>query len=110
MPNGKPGLGGASSDTLDLMVLQAVASAGPLHGYGIASQLERIVETEGAHIDLRALYPSITRLAQRGFLRADSTVGRRQNRCYAISASGHRHLEGATVEWERASHLMTAAL
>src|SRR4051794_34673357 len=101
MPNGKDSGRRASSATLDLMVLQTVASAGPLHGFGIASRLERLLEAEGGEVDLRALYPSLTRLAQRGFLRADSAAGHEHNRCYAISTSGYRHLEGATVEWER---------
>jgi PadR family transcriptional regulator PadR len=51
--------------TLDLMLLQTLATLGPLHGYSIAARLEQV--SGGAlRINMGTLYPGLMRLEQRG--------------------------------------------
>ena len=55
--------------TLDLMVLQTLATMGSLHGYGIARRIEQV---SGDHILLNqgTIYASLVRLQQRGWIAA----------------------------------------
>ena len=47
--------------TLDIMVLQTVATVGPVHGYSIAARLEQV--SNGAiHLNIGTLYPGLMRL------------------------------------------------
>ena len=50
--------------TLDFMVLQTVATLGPLHGYAIASRLEQ-VSAGALRLNMGTLYPGLMRLEQR---------------------------------------------
>lgn len=53
--------------TLDLMVLQALVSLGPAHGYAIASRMEDV--SEGALLlNIGTLYPGPMRLEHRGLI------------------------------------------
>ena len=78
--------------TLDLMVLQTVASLGPLHGYAIAARLEQV--SNGAlQLNMGTLYPGLMRLEQRGCCgRWGVTDTNRKARFYAITAAGRRQL------------------
>ena len=79
--------------TLDLMVLQTVATLGPLHGYAIAARLEQ-VSSGALQLNMGTLYPGLMRLEQRGLLPAKwgVTENNRQARFYAITAAGRRQL------------------
>jgi DNA-binding PadR family transcriptional regulator len=55
--------------TLDLMVLQTLATLGPLHGYAIAARTEQ-VSSGAIQLNMGTLYPGLLRLEQRGFVRA----------------------------------------
>ena len=97
--------------TLDLMVLQTVATLGPLHGYAIAARLEQV--SEGAHhINMGTLYPGLMRLEQRGLVRAKwgVTDSNRKARFYAITAAGRRQLATEKAEWDRITSMMHVLL
>ena len=97
--------------TLDLMVLQTVASLGPLHGYAIASRLEQV--SNGAlQLNMGTLYPGLMRLEQRGLLRATwgVTDTNRRARFYAITTAGRRRLAADRAEWDRMASIMHALL
>jgi PadR family transcriptional regulator PadR len=88
--------------TLDLMVLHALHSLGPLHGYGVARRLEQVT---GDMISLNqgTIYPALLRLVQHGFVSAEwgvSDTGRRA-RFYAITRAGRKHLAEQQRHWER---------
>ena len=56
--------------TLDLMILQTLATLGALHGYAIAARLEQV--SGGAlPLNMGTLYPALMRLEQRGLLRGN---------------------------------------
>ena len=109
MPNEQKA--GVLQGTLDLMVLQALASVGPMHGYAIGARIE---QRSGGAIELNmgTLYPGLLRLEQRGFIRAqwDRTETNRRARYYSITATGRRQLQTEKAEWARMTAIMQAML
>src|SRR5947208_16924744 len=97
--------------TLDLMVLQSVATLGPLHGYAIAARLEQV--SGGAlRLNMGTLYPGLMRLEQRGLVRAKwgVTDNNRKARFYAITAAGRRQLASEKAEWDRTATIIHTLL
>jgi transcriptional regulator len=88
--------------TLDLMVLQTLATIGPSHGYAIATRLEHI--SQGSlQLNMGTLYPGLMRLEQRGLVqgRWSLTDSNRKARFYSITAAGRRQLTAEKAEWAR---------
>jgi len=78
--------------TLDMLVLQTL-SVQPLHGYGIAQQIEALSE-DALRVEQGSLYPALERLQKKGWITSkwgESPTGRRA-RYYTISAAGRRQL------------------
>jgi transcriptional regulator len=97
--------------TLDLMILQTLATLGPLHGYAVAERLEQI--SKGAlQLNMGTLYPGLLRLEQRGSIRAEwsRTENNRRARYYNITPAGRRRLETEKAEWTRMASIMHALL
>jgi PadR family transcriptional regulator, regulatory protein PadR len=97
--------------TLDLMILQTVATMGPLHGYAVAGRLEQ-VSSGAIQLNMGTLYPGLLRLEQRGFIRAqwNRTENNRRARYYSITAAGRRRLDAEKAEWTRMASIMEALL
>ncbi len=97
--------------TLDLMILQTLATLGSLHGYAIAARLEQ-VSAGALQLNMGTLYPGLMRLEQRGLVRATwgVTDNNRKARFYAITAAGRRRLVTEKAEWERMTAIMQALL
>ena len=78
--------------TLDMLVLQTL-SVQPLHGYGIAQQIERLSQSV-LSIEQGSLYPALERLQKKGWITAKwgtSPTGRKA--CYyTLTTSGRRQL------------------
>ena len=111
MPNKEPSKADVLQGTLDLMVLQTVATLGPLHGYAIAARLEQV--SRGAlQLNMGTLYPGLMRLEQRGLVRAEwgVTDNNRKARFYAITSAGRRRLATEKAEWDRMSSIITDVL
>ena len=97
--------------TLDLMILQTLATLGPLHGYAVAERLEYV--SKGAlQLNMGTLYPGLVRLEQRRFVRAqwNRTENNRRARYYSITAAGRRRLDAEKAEWTRMASIMQALL
>jgi transcriptional regulator len=97
--------------TLDLMVLQTLATLGPSHGYSIASRLEQV--SGGAlQLNMGTLYPALMRLEQRGLLRGTwgVTDNNRKARFYALTPAGRRRLAAEKTEWNRMVSIMQTLL
>lgn len=97
--------------TLDLMVLQTLATLGPQHGYAIAARLEQ-VSTGALQLNMGTLYPALMRLEQRGLLRGDwgVTDNNRKARFYTLTAAGRRQLGSEKAAWDRTASIMRAIL
>src|SRR4029453_9307356 len=93
---------GVLQGTLDLMILQTLATLGPQHGYAIAARLEQV--SGGAlQLNMGTLYPGLMRLEQRGCVRGQwgVTDSNRKARFYGITAAGRRQLAAEKAEWDR---------
>jgi transcriptional regulator len=111
MANREPAKADILQGTLDLMVLQTLATLGPLHGYAIAARLEQ-VSGGSLQLNMGTLYPGLMRLEQRGFVRArwGVTDNNRKARFYAITAAGRRRLSTERSEWDRMTSIIQALL
>ena len=93
------------------MLLQTVATLGPLHGYAIAARLEQ-VSAGALQINMGTLYPGLMRLEQRGLIRSEWSVTdtNRKARFYNITAAGRRQLTAEKAEWDRMTTIMQSLL
>jgi PadR family transcriptional regulator PadR len=92
--------------TLDMLVLK-VLDDGPLHGYAIATRLERLSK-EVLNVEEGSLYPALYRMERRGWLASNwalTETGRRA-RFYKLTRTGRGQLEAETASWLR----LTAAV
>ncbi len=97
--------------TLDLIVLQSLATMGPLHAYALASRLEQVAD-HPLVLNQGTLYPALVRLEQKGWIKGtwQRTESNREARYYAISAAGRRALGKETERWRRLSGLVDKLL
>jgi transcriptional regulator len=111
MPAGRSSKTDILQGTLDLMVLQTLATLGPSHGYAIAARLGQV--SGGAlQLNMGTLYPALIRVEQRGLVRADWDVtgNNRRARYYQITAAGRRQLANEKADWARMVSIMNAVL
>lgn len=96
--------------TLDLLVLKAL-SWGPMHGYGIASWLER---RSGGRLGVEdsALYQALHRLEGRRLVTAEwgVTENNRRARYYTLTPAGRAHLGSESSTWLRYTQSVSAIL
>jgi PadR family transcriptional regulator PadR len=111
MANKEPAKADVIQGTLDLMVLQTLATLGPLHGYAIAARLEQ-VSAGTLRLNMGTLYPGLMRLEQQSFVRGQwgVTDNNRRARYYSITAAGRRQLATERAEWDRMVTIMRALL
>ena len=97
--------------TLDLMVLQTLATMGKQHGYAVAARLEQVSSGAG-RLNMGTLYPGLMRLEQRGLIRGEwgITDTNRKARYYAITAAGRRQLDAQRADWDRTAAMMRTLL
>ena len=90
--------------TLDLMVLQALAAMGPLHGYGVARRIEQI-SGEALKVNQGTIYLCLVRLLQKRWIKAEwgTSENNRKARFYSISKAGQKQLIEETENWQRVS-------
>ena len=110
-PAESPGKADVLQGTLDIMILQTLATLGPSHGYAIASRLEQ-VSGGRVRLNMGTLYPGLMRLEQRGAVRGTwgVTDNNRKARYYAITAAGKKLLAAERSEWDRMVGIMRAIL
>jgi len=111
MANREPDKADVLQGTLDLMILQTLATLGPLHGYAIAARLEQ-VSAGALRLNMGTLYPGLMRLEQRGLVRGEWNVtdNNRKARFYAITAAGRRQLATEKAEWDRMASIIHTLL
>jgi|SRR5436190_16770204 len=92
--------------TLDMLVLK-VLDDGPMHGYAIATRLERLSK-DVLSVEEGSLYPALYRMERRGWLASSWAVtetGRRA-RFYKLTRTGRAQLDAEQASWLR----LTAAV
>jgi transcriptional regulator len=97
--------------TLDLMVLQTLASMGSQHGYGIARRIEQ-VSGEEILLNQGTIYASLVRLQERGWISAEwgTSDNNRKAKFYSITKKGRKQLAEDAAYWQRLSGVMSRML
>jgi len=97
--------------TLDLMVLQTLATLGNLHGYGIARRIEQVSGNE-VLLNQGTIYAALVRLQQRGWIAAEwgASDNNRRAKFYSITRSGTKQLAKETTNWNRIAAVMGRVL
>jgi len=93
--------------TLDLMVLQTLATMGTLHGFGLARRIEQI--SEGSlELNQGTIYVALLRLQQKGWISSEwgTSANKRRAKFYSITKAGRKRLHEEVENWERVSTLM----
>ncbi|CAN5859611.1 hypothetical protein BH23GEM5_BH23GEM5_16520 [soil metagenome] len=87
--------------TLDVLVLKTL-SWGPRHGYQIAQWIKDTTDAE-LQVEDRALYVSLHRMEERGWLEADwaLTENNRKAKYYQLTSEGRKQLAVKTDTWAR---------
>jgi PadR family transcriptional regulator, regulatory protein PadR len=97
--------------TLEIMVLQTLATMGDMHGYGIARRIE---QTSGDEILLNqgTIYAALVRLQQRGWIAAEwgTSDNNRKAKYYSITRSGRKQLAEDSAHWARLTRVMGRVL
>ncbi len=86
--------------SLPLLLLKILARRGPLHGYGIITQIENVSE-EILCVEEGSLYPALHRLEECGWVKAKwiTTQNNRRARLYEITVAGRKQLIEQQDRW-----------
>ena len=92
----------ALKGALDLLILKTLDRRGPLHGYGIATQIEQ-VSAEALRVEEGSLYPALHRLESTGWINAEwkTSGNKRRARYYALTKTGRKHLAQEEETWRQ---------
>jgi PadR family transcriptional regulator PadR len=97
--------------TLDLIVLRALSTMGPLHAYALATRLAQVSD-HPLSLNQGTLYPALVRLEQNGWIKGTwgKTESHREAKYYAITRAGQRELTSRTQRWHRLAGLVNKLL
>jgi PadR family transcriptional regulator, regulatory protein PadR len=97
--------------TLDLIVLRALHTMGPLHAYALASRLEQVAD-QRLSLNQGTLYPALVRLEQKGWIKGkwQRTESNREAKYYQLTRSGILALKEQSQRWRRLSGLVEKLL
>jgi PadR family transcriptional regulator, regulatory protein PadR len=101
---------GLLQGTVELLVLKRL-SWGPMHGYGIASWIERAT-ADMMRVEEGSLYPALYRMTRKGWIQGEWGVSEnnRKAKYYRLTKAGRRQLEEQVTGWHRLSHAVTLAV
>jgi PadR family transcriptional regulator PadR len=97
--------------TLDLIVLRALSSMGPLHAYALATRLAQVSD-HPLSLNQGTLYPALVRLEQKGWIKGawQKTDNNRDAKYYSITRPGERALAKQAERWRRLAGLVDKLL
>lgn len=97
--------------TLDLIVLRALSTMGPLHAYALATRLEQVSD-HPLSLNQGTLYPALVRLEQKGWIKAawQKTETNREAKYYSMTKAGERELAKKVERWRRLAGLVDKLL
>ena len=96
--------------TLDVLVLKTL-SWGPRHGYAVARWIKE-TSADRIQVEDRALYLSLHRLEERGFVASEWGLSENNRRAkfYELTPAGRRALREKTASWASYADAVTAIL
>ena len=101
---------GLLQGTVELLVLKAL-SVEPMHGYGIASWIERTTD-DVLRVEEGSLYPALYRMARKGWIAGDwgTSENNRRAKYYRLTRAGRRQLAEQATGWDRLAGAVTRAM
>jgi PadR family transcriptional regulator, regulatory protein PadR len=93
--------------TLDLLVMRTIALE-PMHGWAIAQRI-RQMSGDVLQVGQSALYPSLHKLEQNGWITATwaTSENNRRAKYYTLTRAGQKALDTETAQWERLAAAIT---
>ena len=97
--------------TLALMVLTTLERTSPMHGYGIARQIER-TSSDLLAVNYGTLYPALLKLEQEGYIKSEwgTSENNRKAKFYELTRAGRKRLAKETLAWEQMSAILARFL
>ena len=97
--------------TLDLIVLRALSTMGPLHAYALAARLAQVSD-HPLLLNQGTLYPALVRLEQKGWIKGAwrKTGNNRDAKYYGITKAGEREVGRQVERWRRLAALVDKLL
>ena len=97
--------------TLDLIILRALSTMGPLHSYALATRLAQVSD-HPLSLNQGTLYPALIRMEQKGWIRGawGRTESHREAKFYSLTRAGERALTEQTARWRRLAGLVDKLL
>jgi PadR family transcriptional regulator PadR len=92
---------GLLQGTVELLVLKTL-SWGPMHGYGIASWIERVTD-DALRVEEGSLYPALYRMSAKGWITAEWGLSENNRRAkyYRLTNDGRRQFRRQSSGWQR---------
>ena len=89
--------------TLDLLILKVIALE-PMHGWAIAQRIRQI-SGDVLQVGQSALYPSLHKLEQNGWITSEWAMSdnNRRAKYYTLTKAGQKALDQEAAQWERLS-------
>ena len=89
--------------TLDLLILKVIALE-PMHGWAIAQRIRQI-SGDVLQVGQGALYPSLHKLEQNGWISSEWAISENNRRAkyYTLTKAGRKTLDQEAAQWERLS-------
>jgi transcriptional regulator len=93
--------------TLDLLILKVIGME-PMHGWAIAQRI-RQMSGDVLQVGQGALYPSLHKLEQNGWITAEwaASENNRRAKYYSLTKAGRKALEAEADQWERLAAAIT---
>ena len=87
---------------LDLLILKSLSHLGSMHGYGIATHIERVSDAL-LSVEEGSLYPALHRMEQNGWVRSEwaTTESSRKARFYKLTPAGKKQLAAREQNWDQ---------
>ena len=93
--------------TLDLLILTVIALE-PMHGWAIAQRIRQMSDNV-LQVGQGALYPSLHKLEQNGWISSEWAVSENSRRAkyYTLTKAGRKALGQEAAQWERLAGAIT---
>jgi PadR family transcriptional regulator, regulatory protein PadR len=93
------------------MLILKTLSRGPLHGYGIAQQVQQM-SGDVLQVEEGSLYPALQRMLLKGWVRAEwrQSETNRRARFYSLTPAGRKQLGIEVSEFQRVMEAITRVI
>ena|SRR5215472_9724880 len=97
--------------TLYLLILKTFARLGEMHGYEIATSIQRVSD-DVLQVEEGSLYPALQRMLIKGWVTAKwgTTAGNRRARYYRLTSAGRKQLTLEMSQFERVIGAVTRVI